>query len=1282
MRRHYGELADARKGTRGGPREEALGLLPSPLPYPPELPITARRAELVEAIAANQVVVVAGETGSGKSTQLPKICIEAGRGRAGMIGHTQPRRIAARAVAERVAEELGVRLGGPVGYKVRFTDRVSAGTVLKVMTDGVLLAELAGDRSLAAYDTIIVDEAHERSLNIDFVLGYLAFLLPSRPDLKVVVTSATIDTESFSRHFGGAPVIEVQGRNYPVEIRYRPVCDANFGVQAAGGPAAGGVAADSYRAVGGRLRASAGEPDGPGAPSDTVQAVCDAVDELCQEGPGDILVFLAGEAEIRDVAEALARYSLRELEVLPLFGRLSSAQQHRVFEPHSTRRVVLSTNVAETSLTVPGIRYVVDAGTARVSRYGRRAKVQRLPIEPISQASADQRAGRCGRLGPGICVRLYSEQDYKARRRFTEPEILRTNLASVVLQMAAIGLPEVERFPFIDAPDRRNIKDGVAVLEELGALVPGGGARQLTPLGRKLARLPLDPRLGRMVVEGARRGCLREVLVMASALAVQDPRERPADKQQEAQRLHKRFEDSSSDFYSYLALWEYLSGSRAEMSGAQFRRLCQRELISYQRAREWQDVRAELEDICAEVGLGRPSGGTAAPRGVVHQALLAGLLSYTGTRLADRKEFAAPRGARFSIWPGSVLSKKPPRWVMAAELVETRRLWGRVCAPVKAQWVERAASHLLEWSFSEPLWDSQAGEAYVVARATLFGLPVVAARRLGLARRGLVVEAREMFIRNGLVEADWQEAPGFVAHNVELVAELAQAAERERRPGAAPGREDLFAFYDARVPAEVVSARTFQQWLSRAKVGLEATPADLGAARLAGGQGFPSTWPGASDLEVSYEWGGAGVTIDVPLARFGAVAREVEWQVPGLREELVEALLRSLPKALRRELVPVAATARDFVAKSGPSDGPLTAVLARSVSETFGVQVTAEDFDWSKVPGHLRPQVRVTGQPGEVLAAGKDLDELAGQLGPIRLRALAEVASSRELGWGPLGRRCRRWEFGSLPRSFVADWHSQRLVGFPALIDRADEVELGVFGDEAAQAEAMSAGVRRLVLLDLGNQKLVSKLERLLDNSARLAIASLAGFGYRSTAELAEDVAYAAAGEVVGRHRLPFDQASFAALVEAARRECPVLSEQALPIASRVISRLCEAQATVRSMPTYASLADAKAHLVSLGERFFVSRAGLARLPDLERYAAGLAYRLGKLAANPGRDLELAQRAQSLQQRLQEVPVGRREELRWLLEELRVSFFAQALGTKVPISEQRFLRALALAQAS
>lgn len=1285
--------------ARSAARTEALGALSWPLRYPEELPVTGRRDELVAAIAAHQVVVVAGETGSGKSTQLPKICLEAGRGVAGMIGHTQPRRIAARSVAERVADELGAELGGPVGYKVRFTDRVGDGTLIKVMTDGVLLAELAGDRSLSAYDTLIIDEAHERSLNIDFLLGYLALLLPKRPELKVVVTSATIDTESFSRHFahhvGSAPVIEVAGRTYPVEIRYRP-----FGSdEAEQDPGQGGAVA-----VG---------------DADEVQAVCNAVAELSREGPGDILVFLAGEAEIRDTAEALSKSSPTATEVVPLYGRLSSGEQHRVFAPHAGRRVVLATNVAETSITVPGVRYVVDAGTARISRYGRRTKVQRLPIERISRASADQRAGRCGRLGPGICVRLYSEADYLARQHFTEPEVLRTNLASVLLQMAAIGLGDIERFPFVDAPERRNVKDGLAVLEELGALRRDGAAPtgqptgqsvgwELTSTGRKLARLPLDPRLGRMVLEGARLGCLAEVLVIVAGLAVQDPRERPAEKRAAADALHRRFDDPGSDFLSYLALWDYLGGRRGEMSGAQFRRLCQKELVSYQRAREWQDVHAEIVGICREIRLFRGNLEQPAPllpqkrKVLLHQALLSGLVSHVGKREGERADFSGPRGARFALWPTSVLAKKAPRWVMAAELVETRRLWARVAAPVKPEWVERAGAHLLEWSYGEPFWEPERAEAALVARATLYGLPVVVGRRVALARLGSeqARRAREIFVHEALVEGDWDRAPEFVTRNSKLLDGLLAAANRARRPGLAPGKGELYDFYDARVPGTVVSGRTFEDWWAslgpEPRRSLEATPEQLGTApgEHGGAEAFPDEWPrgDGQGLPIDYDWDALGVTIEVPLARLGELREELEWQVPGLRLELVEALLRSLPKDLRRELAPIGEKASEFVAKHGPAEGPLTVVLARSITQTSGLALRPEDFDWGRVAPYLRPVVRVVGADGEVLAAGKAPSELAAQLSPQFSRALAEAATKARLGWGPLGKRASTWEFGSLPRVFEVEWQGQRLRGFPALVDEGEDVRVALFADQASQASAMLGGARRLVLLNLpGRGSLVTMFERLVDKQTRLAMAALRGLGYRSPRELGEDLVAAAVDQVVAESGgPPWDGQSFDELVAVARRDVDRLARPGLATSTRVILQLQRLQRRIDQLGENAqqlafSLADASSHLAALGAGRFVSRAGLSHLADLERYIAALDRRLEKLPADPARDAALAAKMQILERQFASTLTeadsnGRREgleRLRPMLEELRVSFFAQAFGTKFPVSEARFLRALA-----
>src|SRR5581483_2764702 len=750
--------------------------IPTPR-YPAALPVSERRDEIAAAIAAHPVVIVAGETGSGKSTQLPKICLEVGRGVRGMIGHTQPRRLAARAVAERVAEELGSEVGAAVGYAVRFTDRVSRQTLIKVMTDGILLNEIQRDRLLTAYDTIIVDEAHERSLNIDFILGYLKQLLPRRPDLKVIVTSATIDTERFSRHFGGAPIVEVSGRTYPVEVRYRPLVDV----------------------------------DGPDTTEerDQIQGITDAVAELCAEGPGDILVFLSGEREIRDTAEALTALALPGTELLPLYARLSAAEQHRVFQSHPGRRIVLATNVAETSLTVPGILSVVDPGTARISRYSHRTKVQRLPIEPVSQASANQRAGRCGRVAPGVCIRLYSEADFRSRAEFTEPEIVRTNLASVILQMAALGLGDVARFPFVDAPDARSIKDGVALLEELGALDPAATnpKKRLTPLGRRLAQLPLDPRLGRMVLEAEANGCLDEVMVIAAALSIQDPRERPLDKQAAAAEAHTRFADKESDFLAYLKLWDYLAERQEALSSNQFRKLCRAEFLNFLRIREWQDIHGQLRQVMRNLDGRRPAG--AAPindepkrRNAIHQSLLAGLLSHIGMKSGPRDEYQGARAARFAIAPGSVLFKSSAGWVMAAELVETTRLWARVVARVDPAWAERLGAPLVKRSYSEPHWESKRGEAMAYERVTLYGQPLVTNRKVSYNRVD-AAGARDLFVRLALVEGDWRTPHAFWEENRRLVEEIRSLAKRVRRTDVLVDDDVLIDFYDRRIGREV-----------------------------------------------------------------------------------------------------------------------------------------------------------------------------------------------------------------------------------------------------------------------------------------------------------------------------------------------------------------------------------------------------------------------------------------------------------------------------------------------
>ncbi len=1297
--------------------------------YPPELPVSQRKDEIAAAIRDHQVVVVAGETGSGKTTQIPKICLELGRGVNGQIGHTQPRRIAARTVAERIAEELGTELGTAVGYKVRFTDKSSDGTQIKVMTDGILLAEMQRDRQLRRYDTLIIDEAHERSLNIDFILGYLKRLLPTRPDLKVIITSATIDPERFSRHFAGgesnkqsaggesnkqggdAPIVEVSGRTYPVEVRYRPLAD----------------------------------PDRPsGEAKDQVQGICDALAELRAEGPGDVLVFLSGEREIRDTADALADRpdlaGLAGLEVLPLYARLSAAEQHRVFQPHRRPRVVLATNVAETSLTVPGIKYVIDPGTARISRYSQRTKVQRLPIEPISRASADQRKGRCGRTSDGICIRLYSEEDFAARPEFTDPEILRTNLASVILQAAALDLGDVADFPFLDPPESRNIADGVRLLEELGALASaspgerppgaprGTGPARLTGLGRKLARLPVDPRLARMILEARHHDCLREVLIITAALSIQDPRERPADTREAADAMHARFAEPGSDFLAFLTLWDYVHDKQAELSGSAFRRLCRREYLHYLRVREWQDLYGQLRQAAREVGAGtgretsspQPAGGNSRatqsrqavartrepepgthPRegepaarypaelaNRVHMSLLAGLLSHIGMRDTETRpgrkrrgpaEFAGARGARFSIFPDSVLARKPPAWVVAAELVETSRLWARTAARIEPEWAEQLAAHLIKRSYSEPHWSARRGAAMAQEKVTLYGLPIVAARQVSYARVDPAA-AREMFINHALVEGDWQTHHKFFHRNQRVLEEARDLEDRARRRGLVADDAVVFDFYDQRVPKDVTSARHFDSWWKKARHEtpdlLTLTFGDL--AGPAAGQIQPADYPASwSELPLSYEFApGApedGVTADIPLAALARVdGDELDWQVPGRRVELVTELIRSLPKELRREFVPAPDVARDVVARLGEPHGNLLDALGAELGRLGGVRIPRDAWDESRLPPHLRMTFRVMDGDRE-LARGKDLDALRQALRP-RLAEMVTDAAGDLLRTG-----LKDWSIGTLPRVFT----SGQLTAYPALEDTGDAAEVRLFETQAQAEAAMVRGTRRLLLLRVptGLRSIADRLP----NQRKLA---LSRSPYPSIGALLDDCEACAADHVISGAGGPaWDAEGFARLVTAARSALPLETSRALDLTGQVLEAAHEAESRLASTsPVLASaVADARAQFDTLIYPRFVSGTGLPRLPGLVRYLRAISRRLDTAAQDPARDADrtavVARVASAYRQAVAELPPGRRQDadvraVHWMIEELRVSLFAQVLGTSGPISEKRILAAL------
>ncbi|HUP85419.1 MAG TPA: ATP-dependent RNA helicase HrpA [Acidimicrobiales bacterium] len=1244
VERLLGEIEEAER--RVARRRDAV----PEIRYPEALPVSERKDEILATIHDHQVVIVAGETGSGKSTQLPKICLELGRGVRGVIGHTQPRRLAARTVAERVAEELGGPIGDVVGYTVRFTDRGGDRTLVKVMTDGILLNELQRDRELLRYDTLIVDEAHERSLNIDFILGYLRQLLPRRPDLKVIVTSATIDTERFAEHFGGAPIVEVTGRTYPVELRYRPVVDDD----------------DRDR--------------------DQTQAICDAVTELAREGPGDVLVFLSGEREIRDTAEAITALKLRDTEVLPLYARLSAAEQHRVFAPHRGRRIVLATNVAETSLTVPGVRYVVDAGTARVSRYSRRTKVQRLPIEAVSQAAANQRAGRCGRVAPGICVRLYSEEDFASRAEYTEPEILRTNLASVILQMTSIGLGDVASFPFVDPPDARNVKDGVALLEELGALEDG----RLTKMGRRLAGIPLDPRLARMVVEAESNGCVREVMVIAAALSIQDPRERPIGKQPVADEHHRRFADPDSDFLSYLHLWRYLRERQQELSSNQFRRVCRNEFLNHLRVREWQDVYSQVRQITGHLG-SRVDTDELDGDGI-HRSLLAGLLSQIGMQSEEAPkrgpiEFLGAHNARFAISPGSTVARKPPRWVMAGELVETTRLWARTVARIQPQWVERVGGHLVKRSYSEPQWSARRGAVVASERVTLHGLPIVAARPVDYGRIDPAL-SRHLFIGHALVEGDWESHHDFVRRNRELVAEVRRLEDRVRRRDILVDDTTLFDFFDERVGAEVVSSRHFDVWWKRRRAddpGLLDYTVDLLIEPSAGPvevDGFPDLWrQGGLELDVTYDFAPGtdldGVTVHVPLAVLNQVdATGFDWQVPGLRAELVAAVVRSLPKSLRRHFVPVSDATREFLSRHGPSDGDLTEALAADLRARTGELVRPDDWDLDRVPDHLRINFRIEDERGRRVAFGKDLDELK-----FRLHGHLRGAITRAVG-GSLERTgLTSWTIGALPQVVEAERAGHPVRAFPALVDEGRSVAVRLFSTEDEQTAAMRAGTRRLLLLGLPSP--LGAMQRLLRTSTKL---DLATSPEASLADLLEDcIAVALDDLVAASGGAVWDAERFSALLDGVRgevvdRSLVVAHDVARILAARkrIAGRLDE----VRAGALLDARLDMRRQLAGLVYRGFVVRTGAGRLGDVERYLRAIEHRLDRLPKEPARDREWMARVHPLEQRFARLAASALgggpgiDEARWMLEELRVGLFAQTIGTPYRVSEERVRRVL------
>lgn len=1361
--------------------------IPEAITYPEELPVSERRDDIMNAIRDNQVVIIASETGSGKTTQIPKMCLELGLGEKGLIGHTQPRRLAARSVAERIAEELGQKIGETVGYQVRFTSEVGEHSAIKLMTDGILLAEIQNDKLLRRYSTLIIDEAHERSLNIDFILGYLKRILPQRPDLKVIITSATIDPERFARHFSPSyvpgqgivdenlsdeereiaeailpddapPIIEVSGRTYPVEIRYRPL-------------------------EGDELYLDDEEVDEDRDPTD---AILDAIKELSKEAPGDILIFFSGEREIRDAKDAIEAMVLKSprlnYEVLPLYARLSLAEQHRVFSPGSRPRIVLATNVAETSLTVPGIKYVIDTGTARISRYSARTKVQRLPIERISQASANQRSGRCGRVSDGIAIRLYSEEDFNSRPEFTDPEILRTNLAAVILQMIAIGVVrepgDISRFPFVQPPASRAINDGVNLLRELGALTErtrrkgrgGNNSATLTAIGRAMAAFPVDPRLARMIIEGGRRGCAKEMMVLAAALTIQDPRERPADVRAEADAMHARFVDDTSDFSSFLLLWDYINEQQAALSSSQLRKMCHREFINYLRIREWQDLFAQLREMGRTANI-HASGGrdinASAHEVDIHKSLLTGLLSHVGVkeerekdskgRTRGPREYLGARGTKFAIFPGSGLFKKGPDWVLSAELVETSRLWARTNAAIEPQWIEEVGKHLISVQYSEPHWSLSSGAAVAYAKGTLFGLTIYADRPVQYARVDAAA-ARELFIQSALVEGQWHTQHKFYLRNQRALAEVEELEARLRRRDLRVDDSVLFAFYDARIPAHVTDVRAFDKWWKQARLEddnfLDFNPEKLineEAADYDDSQ-FPRQWVQRTDsgeltLDLRYEYaptagvGGArteaakrdGVAVQVPILFLNQLSPEpFRWQIPGLRHELVTALIKSLPKAIRRNFVPAPDVARAACAALEEDYSPATDELIPSLALVLrrlrGVVVEPEAFNWDAVPEHLKMGFQVRNARNKILGEGKDLRALQQQLhkeirsaladslgasdeAMAKMAALAQGGSSNASGPARPGSAkgakspakgtqaeagasggvrevtnltafpADMFPDGAIPRKVQRVIATQAVNGYPALVDEGSSVGLRIFPTEAEQLHAQRRGIIRLLQLQVPSP--VRYVSEHLSHKEKIVFTQNP---HGSIDELIRDCTVAALDHLVP-HTPIFTHAEYSELYEHVRAE---LIETVFDVTKLVAEILSEATALKKaikkatSLTTMHAVSDVKAQMENLVYPGFVAQTGYDQLVHLPRYLKAAQVRLTKLGPNLHRDNQLMLTVQDLEDSydnaVKSLPAGTivpdaLRRVNWMIEELRVSFFAQELGTAYTVSEKRIAKA-------
>jgi ATP-dependent helicase HrpA len=1233
------------------------------------LPVSALRETIARAIDANPVVIVSGETGSGKTTQLPKICLQLGRGAAGLIGHTQPRRIAASSIAKRVAQELQSEPGAVVGFKVRFTDRMQPGASIKLMTDGILLAETQSDPELAAYDTIIIDEAHERSLNIDFLLGYLKQLLPRRPDLKVIITSATIDAERFANHFaskaGPAPVINVSGRLYPVEIRYRAYRD---------------------------------EDDADGRT--LMDGIVDAVDECARAGGGDVLVFLPGEREIREAAEALRKRHPPGTEILPLYARLAAEEQERVFKPSGARRIVLATNVAETSLTVPGVRYVVDPGLARVKRYSYRNKVEQLQVERISQAAANQRAGRCGRLADGICIRLYDEADFARRPRFTDPEVLRSSLAGVILRMKSLGLGDVRAFPFVEPPPPRAIADGFDLLSELNAV---DDDNELTSIGHELARLPLDPRIGRMLLAAREQHALQEVLVIAAALSIQDPRERPLDAQQAADQAHKRFAEERSDFLGFLKLWAFVA-ERLEhkKSNRKLTDELKANFISPRRVREWREVHSQLASIVGE--LGWRANSSPATFDQIHLSLLAGLLGNVGYKTldADYREppYLGARGIKFFAWPGSPLAKKAGRWVMAAELVETSRLFARTIASIDPQALERVGAHLLKKSWSDPHWEKNAGQVMALERATLYGLLVYNQRRVPLGARDPAL-ARELFIRGALVDGDYDTNAPYATHNRKLVREIRELEHKSRRPDVLVDDQLIFAFYDALVPLEVNSAAQFENWRRTAE---QANPKLLFLSRdelmrheAAGVTTdlFPKVWSMRGiDMALTYHFEPGtprdGITLTVPLFVLNQVdAARCEWLVPGMLKEKVHLLLKSLPQKVRRNCVPLPDYAAAFVVRHGEEasqpERPLLEALSVDIHEQTGAVCRPEDFKLETLPAHLSMNFKVVDEHGRQLAMGRNLAALRAELGQQAQRTFQSLAGADAKIAEGLHETITDWDFGELPELLEIRRGGQTLIGHPALVDHGDSCLLEVFDDPAEAGAKHRAGLRRLFRLQLKDQvKFIEKnLNSLQTTQMQAATVPALAAASPSFEDLREQVIAAAIERTCLVDPWPHDNATFSARRNDARGRLSLIAQEVARLVTTIVQEAAALPKKLNALRAFPSaITDVEQQLTRLFVRNFIVETPPGQLAHYPRYLKAIAARLDKLKGDPARDTARLNEIVPLQATwLRELAARkgvvdpRLEEFRWLLEELRVSLFAQELRTPMPVSVKRLTKA-------